>query len=105
MTDQFENEDTQNTDVMEQILEKLTELCEIQKQQGEELSEQGDQINDILDRLYKVEAHVVLIHEQQVNNSKTMAEMKFTCEQRPFKCRARPSDTPIASDVIEAPGT
>jgi hypothetical protein len=88
-----DSEETQE-DFMELILEKLNELCDVQKQQSDELRRQGEQIEDILDRLYEMETKVTLIHTQQVANGTLMGALQQTCMERPLSCRARARGTP-----------
>lgn len=93
MTDDLNGEDTQNTNVMDKILENVMELCEQQRRQG-------DQIEEIRDKMREVEINVELIRKQQVNNGKTMAEMRQTCEERPFKCLASIASKGDVTEVL-----
>jgi len=100
--DYVDSEETQE-DIMELILDKLSELCDAHRQQSDELRRQGEQIEDILDRLYEMETKVELIHTQQVANGKLMGSLHQTCLERPLSCRARTRGTPAppASEAAE----
>jgi len=74
------DEDTQRTDMLEKIYEKLESICEQQQ--------------DIARRIAALEEQVELIRAAQTEHGKAIGAIQLTCSQRPFKCRARSSDTP-----------
>lgn len=76
-----DREVTESVNVLDKILDKLNELCDRQHRQSEKLEE-------VIKRISDLEVQVELVREQQVATSKSMAEMRQTCEERPFRCRA-----------------
>jgi uncharacterized protein YydD (DUF2326 family) len=88
---------TKRIDMMTQILQKITEVCDSQKAQEEELARlshrigeleviHDEQLQSLSTKLDNLELNMRLIREAQVSHGKVLAEMKQTCERRLFVC-------------------
>lgn len=77
-----DSEDTQDTDLLGLILDKLEELCTQQRKQGEDLCKQSQKIKEIAEKLVELEANVSLIRQAQVEQGKAIANMRQICDER-----------------------
>lgn len=76
-------EDTQDIDLLGQILDKLEDLSQEQRRQGEELE---GKIKEIREKLVELETNVSLIRQSQVEQGKSLANMRQVCDERAPYC-------------------